>query len=193
LSINQETLDERDAQPVSPQTSWLECTPMWITPRLRQTGRHAARGPARHVIDRSRDKELLNRFAEEENQQITEARARLATGRRLRLSELDLLNPIEFDLFLDLLGEALARKMHPNESVETTSSDGALRVHLCPTNDGRSAEVITTHGRFSGADHFITVSHRFEDPEVQEERWDAETTAMATTDAGEISTSGGRG
>ncbi len=82
LRVNEDTLAEREQKPVGPQTSWLEAEPIRIAPRIRQTGRHAARGPARGVVDRSREKELLARLAQDEARQLAEAQQRLATGKR---------------------------------------------------------------------------------------------------------------
>ncbi len=78
----------------------------------------------------------------------------------MRLSEIGTLAPDEFQLFLDLLGEALAAKVGP-ETAEASSSDGSLRVTLAPTGDGVTAAIRTSAGVFSGPDHFITVRDAF--------------------------------
>jgi hypothetical protein len=67
------------------------------------------------------------------------------------------LNPAEFDLFLDLLGEALAAQTSAEKPVEAISSDGTLRITLCPTPDGARAVIPTSTGSFAGRDHFITI------------------------------------
>jgi hypothetical protein len=41
--------------------------------------------------------------------------------------------------------------------VEVLSIDGSLHVTLEPTGDGRLATIVTAAGRFSGADHYITI------------------------------------
>ena len=156
LSVDRETLEERDLEPISPQTSWRDAPPLKISPRLRQTGRYRRRGPATRVIDRSREKRLLAELAAAEAEQIAAARERLATGRTMRLSELGTLDRDAFRLFLDLLGEALANRVGGEEAT-ASSSDGALRVTLVPTGDGERATIEAASGRFSGGDHFITV------------------------------------
>jgi hypothetical protein len=75
----------------------------------------------------------------------------------MRLSELSVLDRIAFDLFLDLLGEALSRKTDPRASVEAISTDGALCITLEPTGDKRPATVHTAWGTFRGDDHFVYI------------------------------------
>jgi uncharacterized protein (TIGR02677 family) len=112
LRVDEETLEDREQRVVPPQTSWLQAEPLRISPRVRQTGRQIARGSVRSVIDRTKEKELLAALARDESQQLAVAQRRLANGRRVRLSELDgLATAAELELFLDLLGEALAVKM----------------------------------------------------------------------------------
>ena len=162
LRIDDETLDERDAQPVSAQTSWLDAPPLRISPRLRKTGRHA-RGVPKCVIDRSEEKASLAEAAEAEDEQIAAAQRRLATARRMRLSEVGELDLAEFNLFLEILGEALAAKVHATDVAEVTSSDGALRITLEPTGDFVTAVIFTNAGRFSGQDQFIEITRTYDD------------------------------
>lgn len=162
LRVDDETLEEREQTPVAPQTSWLDANPLRISPRVRQLGRHVARGPAKGVIDRSKEKELLARLARDEAQQMAAAQRRLATGTRLRLSEIGALKTAaEFELFLDLLSEALAAKTHPDETVVAHSSDGALRIELEPVGDGTEAIIATSDGILCGDDHYVTISSVF--------------------------------
>ena len=166
LSIDDATLDEREsAPPVSPQTSWLDAPPLRIAPRLRQSGRYAPRGRPPNVIDRSAEKAMLRASAEAEAHQLAAAQRRLATGRLTRLSELGELNPVEFDVFLDLLGETLALKVDRVDTVCTISSDGALRITLRPVGDGSTAAIRSSTGLLSGPDHFITIEDVFAVPE----------------------------
>ena len=169
LRINEDTLDRREQNPVAPQTSWLNAEPLEISPRVRQSGRSVAKGPAKSVIDRSKEKELLARLAQEEAQQIAEAQKRLATGRRLRLSNFGLLKTTaELELFLDLLGESLASKLQATDTVVANSTDGSLRIELEPTGDGMEAQIPTSDGVLCGEDHYITITSVFEG--VDEER-----------------------
>jgi uncharacterized protein (TIGR02677 family) len=155
LQVNEDTLDARDAHPVSAATSWLDAPPVEVAPRLRKVGRSAPRGPAKSIVDRSQEKAILANVMAEEAQQIRAARQRLATGRPVRLSEIGFLRAPEFALFLDLLDEALMRKIHPSDAIETTSSDGTLVIRLWPA--GGSATIDTEDGWFSGQDHFLVV------------------------------------
>ena len=167
LQINDATLDERESAPaVSPQTSWLDAPPLRIAPRLRRLGWHAHRGRPPNVIDRSGEKAMLRAGADAEAEQLVAAQRRLATGRLTRLSELGELSPIEFDVFLDLLGETLALKVDRDDTVYTTSSDGALRITLRPVGDGSTAVIRSSIGLLSGPDHFITIEDVFDVPAV---------------------------
>ncbi|MGH7819479.1 MAG: TIGR02677 family protein, partial [Candidatus Binatia bacterium] len=158
LRTNAETLAAAEARRDGHRTSWLAAEPLYVTPRLRRTGWHGRRGAAAPVIDRSAEKAVLARLAEEEATQVERARSVLARGRPLRLAELGSLDAAAFDLFLDLLGEALARKPTPDASAETTSADGALHIRLEPVPGGAIATLVTEHGEFSGPDHVITIS-----------------------------------
>lgn len=157
LRIDTETLDARDQRHESSRTSWLDALPLQISPRLRKTGRSAARGPARSIVDRTRQREALERLTAEENRQIEAARQCLAHGRPLRIGDIDALDPHAFQLFLDLLGEALNRKATPDTTVEAASSDGGLSIQLSPTEDFAIATLRTQHGDFHGRDHWITI------------------------------------
>jgi uncharacterized protein (TIGR02677 family) len=162
LKVDEDTLERREERPVPAHTSWLVAEPVQMSPRIRQSGRHMAKGSARKVIDRSREKELLARMARDEALQIQEAQRRLATDRRMRLSELGVLeSAAEFDLLLDLLAEALTGKTNRRETVEANSSDGALRIVLEPAGDGQEVTLTTRDGLFHGEDHFITIRHAF--------------------------------
>lgn len=163
LLIDQQTLDDRDTRPVSARESWWTAAPLWLSPRLRRTGRHQARGRSNGVIDRATEKALLAQLVRDEAEQIRTARRRLATGHRVRLRELGLLDPLAFDLLLDLLGEALSRKIDPAEEVEALSSDGSLIIHLEPTGDGASAVIQTHAGSLYGPDHFVTICDTFQE------------------------------
>jgi uncharacterized protein (TIGR02677 family) len=161
LKTDDATLDRLNSAPVSPQTSWLDAPPVYISPRLRATGKYHRPGAPKAVVDRSAEKERLRREAEEEAAQILAAQRRFATGRPMRLSEIGRLNAAEFELFLDLLGEALAARVDPDEPIETTSSDGVLVISLVPILDVDSVVIETSYGSFSGPDHIIVVRETF--------------------------------
>ena len=91
------------------------------------------------MIDRSAEKARRAGLLEEETAQIEEARRWLASGRPLRLSTLGGPGRAEFDLLLDLLGEALARRVRPSDAIEATSSDGSLAIALEAPLDAASS------------------------------------------------------
>lgn len=157
LLVDADTMEQREARPVPARTSWLDAPPLRISPRLRNSGRYLRRGRPNDVIDRSREKALLAEAAATEATQIAAARRRLASGTRIRLSDLGALETIEFGLFLDLLGEALSCTVRGDERAQIISSDGSFHITLEPTGDGSMATIVTSAGRLSGADHYITI------------------------------------
>ncbi len=157
LTVDQDTLGDRDQSPVPPATSWLDAPPVRISPRLRRTGRTTRRGRVNDVIDRTREKALLARLAAEEAAQLAAARAELCTDGPVRLSQLGHLDPVAFELFLDLLAAALAEAVDLRTAVVAVSADGALEVELVPTGDGRSATIDTTAGVLTGPDHHVHI------------------------------------
>lgn len=159
LRIDETTLVARETAGETARTSWLAGTPLRIAPRLRKTGFFTARGGPRPVVDRTEEKALLAALAHEETVQISRARDRLARGEPLRLASLGELARAEFELFLDLIGEALARKENSSDPVEAFSSDGQLRIRLEPIPHAPPATLRTSQGAFTGPDHLITISH----------------------------------
>ena len=163
LQINQETLDRRDQSAEGPRTDWMEAEPVWVTPRLRANGRVTVRSQATAVVDQSQEKRELARLAADEAAQIACAQRQLARGCQMRLSDLGELETVTFHLLLDLLGEALATRTDPRQSVEATSMDGALLVRLGPADDGgRLAELVTSDGILRGPDCEVTISYAHE-------------------------------
>lgn len=129
-----------------------------IHPRLREYGTAAVRGTAPRVRNRDAERALLAQQAAAEHRQVEAALARLATGKVCRLSELGPLDPHEFDLFLAVLGEALASQSSPDETVARTTSDGLLRFRLEPLGEDSHAVIETPLGIFSRRDHRITIT-----------------------------------
>jgi len=159
LRVDEATLVARESAGESPRTSWLAAIPLRIAPRLRRTGFFAPRGGPRTAIDYGKGKAQLAALTREEAAQIARARDWLARAEPLRLAALSGLERAAFDLFLDLLGEALARKERATDTVEAFSSDGQLRIVLKPIPGAPPATLTTAHGTFSGPDHFVTISH----------------------------------
>ncbi len=157
LIINDATLDDYEAQDVPANTSWIDGPPLRISPRHRESCSNLPTGGLNRIIDRTVEKEKLAEAIHEDALRILSAQGRFGTGRRMRLSELEHMEMGEFDLFLDLLGEAISVRVFPAEPVEIVSGDGCLKVKLEPTGDGRQALILTTEGSFSGPDHWISI------------------------------------
>lgn len=156
LRIDADSLDAMDGRMVAPQQSWLAEPTLRITPRLRAKGRYTRRGRERAVEDRSAAKAKLAELAAREARQLEQARRHLVCG-RVRLSALGPLDQGSFDLFLDLLAQALAHQLDPHSTVETSSLDGSLLIRLEPTNDGRTATIHAPSGSLTGPDHVLEV------------------------------------
>lgn len=157
LRINSETLSERSARAETPRTSWLEAAPVWLSPRLRQHGRNASRGPANVTIDRSADKARLHAIAREQAAQIEFARQQLMAGGRRRLGSLGPLDEPAFRLFLELLGHALTLRPDRTGAIDVESIDGTLRIRLEPVPNGEDVTLATAFGDFRGRDHWIAI------------------------------------
>ena len=139
-------------------TRWAEAPPLSVHPRLRERAGQMPRGPLPKVRNRDLDRRLLQSELAEEAAQVEAARQRLATGRPLRLSELGELDAHAFELFLALLGEALAEQSGPDDTVERQTGDGLLRIRLEPLDADSHAAIRTPHGTFAGRDHLITIT-----------------------------------
>ncbi|WP_150240995.1 TIGR02677 family protein [Nocardiopsis quinghaiensis] len=157
LTVDPATADRREREPVAPTTPWAEAEPITISPRLRRTGSYERRGRSRKVIDRSSERRYLAELAHKQAREIADARARLATGGRVRLSDLDELDPVAFGLFLQLLGDALSRWGPETTRASATSNDGTMEIHLSALSDGRTAAVRTSDGTFHGPDHLVRI------------------------------------
>ena len=147
-----------DAQDLPASTRWADAPAVRIHPRLREYGEAAPRGPLPSVRDRREERELLARQVAEEHRQVEVARARLADGKAVRLSELGHLDAHTFQLFLNLLGEALAAQSNPDEAVERHTGDGLMRIRLEPLGAGTQARIVTDAGLFAGRDHLLTIT-----------------------------------
>lgn len=154
---------EAGGKEIPASTPWADAPPLRIHPRLRQYGEATARGALPRVKVRDEERRLLAAQFREEHAQTEAARARLATGKPTRLSDLGELDQYAFQLVLGLLGEALTVQCAPDEEVTLLSSDGLLRISLAPLGADTFAEVVTQAGTFTGRDHLITVS-RAEEP-----------------------------
>jgi uncharacterized protein (TIGR02677 family) len=147
---------------VPPGTRWADAPPLQINPRLREYGEAAPRGPLAKVQDRSDERRRMAGELAEQSRQVDAARRRMATGRATLLSELGEFDTHEFDLFLNLLGEALAEQAQPEMAIERRTGDGLLHIRLEPLSDGSVARIRTPIGVFSGRDHRLTITPTME-------------------------------
>jgi uncharacterized protein (TIGR02677 family) len=139
-------------------TPWGEAPPIRISPQLRKTGSYERRGQPSQVKDRSAAREVLRRRAEDEAAQTAEARRRLHTSGPTLLSDLDVLDPRAFRLFLSLLGDALAARAAADTEVKTITNDGSLEVRLRLVPDGGTATIKTEDGVLTGPEHVIEIT-----------------------------------
>jgi uncharacterized protein (TIGR02677 family) len=158
LSVTGDSADEWERVPAG--TPWAEAPPIRISPQLRKTGSYERRGKPSQVRDRSAARDLLRVQAEEEAAQTAEARRRLATDGPTLLSDLDVLDPRAFRLFLSLLGDALAARAPGVTEVTTVTNDGSLEVRLRLVADGGTAVLKTEDGELTGPEHVIEITDR---------------------------------
>lgn len=167
LRINAETLERRSAAPDHARLSWLAAEPMWLSPRLRQSGRSAPRGPAPATVDRSAAKRHLREIALAQARQMAEAQKRLQGLGRRRLSELGFLEEPAFRLLLDLIGQALNRQRARGEAAAAESADGTLWITLePPADDIPDAKLATAIGTLRSRDCWISIGSTQPDAEA---------------------------
>ncbi|MFC6080454.1 TIGR02677 family protein [Sphaerisporangium aureirubrum] len=156
LTVPAETMGEWDE--VTSATSWRDAPPIRISPQLRRTGSYERRGKPNSVRDRSRERMFLREQAEREAVETAAARARLCTDGPVRLSELDVLDPRAFRLFLGLLGDALSARFPGDMEVKVVTSDGSMEVRLSEVAGGGRVELRTVDGVLSGPEHLIEIT-----------------------------------
>ena len=139
-------------------TPWAAAPPLAVSPHLRTTGSYQRRGAPSRIPRHRQAKAELARTLAAEAAQTRRARARLATGVPTRLSELGSLYSDSFELFLRLLGEALAAAPGPDAPVETVTGDGSLRVALAPLGPETEAAIQTPLGTFRGRDYRLCIT-----------------------------------
>jgi uncharacterized protein (TIGR02677 family) len=143
---------------VSASTPWCEAPGVTIHPKLRERGTLTPRGAPARVQDRSRERALLGQQLAAEQRALDAARARIARGEPVLLSQLGALDRVEFRLLLGLIGEALAAQRSPHEPVERHSADGLMHIVLEPLAADSLAAIETEDGVFRGRDHRLTVT-----------------------------------
>lgn len=157
LSIDADTLAARADDPVPPSTPWADAPPLEISPRLRRTGSYERRGKPSRVADRSEQRRHLGALAAQEAAELAAARAALATGRPVRLSDIGTLDVEPFRLFLGLLGDALTALTPGQHEVTTSTSDGSMAVRLTVLPGAGEVAIRTPDGVFRGPDHLVHI------------------------------------
>lgn len=157
LSIDADTLAEREEAPVDAGTPWAQAPPLRISPRLRQTGSYERRGKVSRVVDRSEQRRHLAELAAREAEELAAARAALTTDGQVRLSALSGLDDGAFRLFLGLLGDALAMLAPGRRETSTTSSDGSMAIRLTALPGAEEVSIDTPGGKFHGPDHLVHI------------------------------------
>lgn len=158
LTIDRDSLAEREAVPVPASASWYDAPGVRISPQLRRTGSYERRGRARAVQDRTEAKAYLAELARKQADQTAAARARLATRGEVRLSDLGELDRDAFRLFLLLLGDALSAWRPDTESVSVTTNDGTMEIRLTRPRGGGIAEIHTLDGILRGPEHLVEIT-----------------------------------
>ncbi|MHA6804679.1 TIGR02677 family protein [Salinifilum ghardaiensis] len=163
------TADPDQDGTVAPSTPWASAPPLSISPRLRKTGSYERRGRPNRVLDRSEQRRYLADLAAKEAAETAAARAALATRHPTRLSDIGTLEPGAFQLFLGLLGDALAARTPGADTVRTGTSDGSMAIRLSVVEGAGQAEVHTPHGVFRGPDLLVEITD-LTAPDEPEER-----------------------
>ncbi|MGW0517126.1 TIGR02677 family protein [Crossiella sp. NPDC003009] len=157
LTVDAETLVEREARPVPPSTPWAAAEPLRISPQLRRTGSYERRGKPNRVIDRGEQRRYLAEVAAKQALETEAARRRLTTDGPVRLSAFGELDTATFTLFLKLLGDALSTWRPGARHTTATTSDGSMAVRMTAAADGAIAEIHTPGGVFRGPDHLVEI------------------------------------
>lgn len=166
LRVSHESLQQFEDAEIGPQTSWLDAPPLEVAPRLRKYGTTRKRGRAPALPDYGNQKATLAAHAKRQAMQIAAARRQLANADACMLSELQYLNPVEFDLFFELLGNALAHKVLPQQETRAQSADGSLEIQLKPATDDAFVPIYTTQGTLYVPQHQITIKDLMPSEEV---------------------------
>lgn len=132
LAIQHDTLEVRELHPVAPGTPWREAPPVEVSPRLRATGSYERRGQPSRVRDRAAERRAIEHSVEAERLATERLRAQLVTEERMPIGEFPITEPQGRAFLLQLLGDALAQRRTPGESVEATSIDGAYLIEVEP-------------------------------------------------------------
>jgi uncharacterized protein (TIGR02677 family) len=166
LSVTAATEDAWAAAELGNTTPWAEAPPLEISPQLRRSGSYERRGKSVRVTDRTGAKALLAERARCEVEQTEAARCRILTNGPRPLSAFGELDPEAFQLFLGLLGDALAAMGPQGTTSQVQTSDGELTVTLTRIQGTGTAVITTPGGELSGPDHLVDIVSAVDAPET---------------------------
>lgn len=156
LTIDAQTLADRQQSPVAPSTPWADAPALSISPRLRATGRYERTGKPTQVRDRSAARQLLAETAARRDRDLEAVRAQLFTLEPTMLSGFERLDPAAFEYLLRVVGDALSNR-RANEPMTVRSLDGSLSIRLTPAQSTGPqhplVELTTTDGTLRGPEH----------------------------------------
>lgn len=154
LRIDQSTIDDRDQNPVSAETRWLDAAPVEFSPQLRSTGRDGAASSSRKVVDRSKALAIARRRLETDTGREDSSRETLIALGKRRLSEIGDLDSDAFRLLMDLIELAVV-----DHRATATSRDGSIGISVEALHDEGHcvASVATKAGNVMLRDMWIEV------------------------------------
>ncbi|RGE19248.1 TIGR02677 family protein [Leucobacter sp. wl10] len=156
LSIDERTLDDRMRRPVSPSTSWAEAPPIEISPRLRATGSYERRGSLSRVRDRAAERRTIALAVETQRVELERLRTQLVTEEPAAIGDFPIVDAEARALLLQLLGDALAQRRQPGDTVKARSLDGAFEIELHPAA-GEESVLELEDGALTGPAHRIRI------------------------------------
>lgn len=166
LSVTAATEDAWATAELGNTTPWAQAPPLEISPQLRRSGSYERKGKAVRVADRTHAKALLTDRARREVEQTEAARRRILTDGPRPLSAFGELDPQAFQLFLGLLGDALAAMGPQGRTSQVHTSDGELTVTLTRMPGEGTAVIATPDGELSGPDHLVEIVSAVGAPEA---------------------------
>lgn len=164
LSVTGATQDAWATAELGSTTPWANAPPLEISPQLRRSGSYERRGKAVRVTDRSELKAWLSAQARQQAEQTAAARRRILTAGPQPLSAFGELDPEAFQLFLGLLGDALAALGPHGSTAQVHTSDGELTVTLTRIPGARTMVIATPDGELSGPDHLVDIASAVDEP-----------------------------
>lgn len=154
LRIDQATIDNRDQNPISAETRWLDAAPVEFSPQLRSTGREGAASASRKVVDRSIALSAASRRLETGAGREDSSRETLIALGKRRLSEIGELDSDAFRLLMDLIELAVV-----DHRATATSRDGSIAISVEALDDEGHcvASLATNAGSVMLSDMWIEV------------------------------------